>query len=1057
MAELILSDGTRSYDFLAEPSPAIYVQQDGLVLPVVSREDTYAEGSDSEGRTRVRSRALNSEAGSFSVFFKATSAALFWDAVDNLQELVESAHRNKGTLTYAPPGGVAVTFDLEAINVTDLPQKGVHLRQFHGEATVSFESKPYGRLASEPVQITDTYAALSATYNVQAARYPLDATSLFTDTSGYARHGTAQGGITAGGQTGPFPVGDNGATRFDGTNDYVRTSYITRRNLNTNPNLANDATGYAAWFSSCTATRSNVTAAEGAWSLEMSAAGGLNYIGVTTPVTASVSTTYSLGTYVRVPTTGTYQVVVQDAGGNWTTTIYNGSLTANVWTWVSGSFTTGGTNSGAMVIRVDRSTNYTAATKVYIDAICTELGSTGGAYFPTSAQLSSGEAGWLGTANASQSDMGCFANGTVRTFSCWVKVLTSGMHNVIGRGVSGTEDFALRVNGASGAIDAYTNSTTVSLSPSAAVTGPWMHLVVVADEPGDTMKLYKDGSLVSSVAWSAQWGAPHVENYLSFGTFAGSFMNGHLSYVTVHQRALTADEILNLFRSGIATKSLTGPIDYFTVPDVPGQVDAHAELTIQDGASVARNHVEVGVQHDFDPFNPEPLILYSVADLSALGGSSTTRAGSISTNVLRAALTTSPVAICTSDEQPHEGLWKVRVRVYPSATDVRVRLAWRAGDGPFAKEKWVPVPNSSGWFDLDLGTVNIKELPSGHTSEFRVEAFATSGVPTVDVDYIELIPCDNYTKLRGAGDVDDSGPLVAADDFALHASGGLSGKTPALVPAGNWSGAGDSDDFSISASRLNRIFVSDSALNNGRYARCGSGVLAGTIVQVDFNIGTDFSNAGRFGVFARYVDTSNWLMAVYLNTSTISLIKRVSGTETTLATATGDFFGNKRTLALGVDAAGNAVVHEGPSGGPLSLRLLTLADAALVTSGTLDDGGYGIYDAITASSADQRSYYGFLVKSLPSAIVNPVINAGGYNVKLTHETALTQGVSSTGTTPIREGKYLTLPPSTRNGTKSRIVIKARPDDSDLGFADNVQLHPLAASLIVTPRVHLTGT
>ena len=146
MASLVLSDGTRSYDFLAEPAPAIYVQQDGLVLPVVSREDTFAEGSDSEGRTRVRSRALNSEAGSFAVYFKATNATDFWDAVDNLQELVESAHRNKGTLTYTPPGGVAVTFDLEAISVTELPQRGVMLRAFHGEATVSFESRPYGGL-----------------------------------------------------------------------------------------------------------------------------------------------------------------------------------------------------------------------------------------------------------------------------------------------------------------------------------------------------------------------------------------------------------------------------------------------------------------------------------------------------------------------------------------------------------------------------------------------------------------------------------------------------------------------------------------------------------------------------------------------------------------------------------------------------------------------------------------------------------------------------------------------------------------------------------------------
>ena len=85
MADLTLSDGTRSVDFMS--ATGFKVQVDGLNLPVVSREDTFAEGSDSEGRSRIRSRALNPE-GSFSVWFKAANAAALWDAVDNLHERV---------------------------------------------------------------------------------------------------------------------------------------------------------------------------------------------------------------------------------------------------------------------------------------------------------------------------------------------------------------------------------------------------------------------------------------------------------------------------------------------------------------------------------------------------------------------------------------------------------------------------------------------------------------------------------------------------------------------------------------------------------------------------------------------------------------------------------------------------------------------------------------------------------------------------------------------------------------------------------------------------------
>lgn len=664
--ELILSDGTREYDFLADGD--IYVQQEGIQLPVVSDENTYAEGSDSEGRTRIRSRATNSEAGSFSVYFKATNADDFWDAVDNLQELVLSAHRNKGTITYTPPGGVAVTYDLEAINVTDLPQKGVHLQQFHGEATVSFETKPYGRLDTQPL---------------------------------------------------------------------------------------------------------------------------------------------------------------------------------------------------------------------------------------------------------------------------------------------------------------------------------------------------------------------------------------------------------------IESETLVGPIDSVDVGLVPGQAPAWGTLTLTDSDSVARNHVEVGVQYDYDPDNPEPLLLEAVTDLSALAGSSNTRAGSHSTNILRAALTTSAVAVCTSDEQPHKGSWKVRARVWPSATTVRVRLAWRAGDGPFAHEKWVSVQNEDAWFDMDLGTVPIKELPSGHTVEFRVEAMTTSGVPTVDVDYIELIPADNYTRLRGSSSLDTpSAAIVAVDDFSTQTSGAVSGKTPLLVPSGTWTGDGDTDDFQVDTTNQNiyRDAVSDSAANNGRYLRCGSGVLAATIVRADVLLsgGYPYFPEGRFGVFLRYTNPSNWLMAVYINYFQISLIKRVGGTETVLGTFS-DFSGSipfigGRVIMAGADAAGNVIVYDGPASGSLVPRLLILGDSDLATSGTLDDGGYGIYDAETAGTSEGRYYDNFSASTLATTatIINPAINED-YGLTLTHETALTESATSTGTTPIREGQYLTLPPSTRSASRSRVVVRSRRNDPALGFGDEGIADSLDVGLSVTPRVHLTGS
>ena len=659
MAELTLSDGTRSIDFLS--SATTYLAPEGLALPVVGREDTFSEGSDSEGRTRVRTRVTNPE-GSFTVYLKGDNDSAFWDAVDDLQELVESAHRLKGTLTYVPPNGSQVTYDLEAVSLSGMPQNGVMLKVRHVEITVSFESKPYGRLAP------------------------------------------------------------------------------------------------------------------------------------------------------------------------------------------------------------------------------------------------------------------------------------------------------------------------VVIEPSA---------------------------------------------------------------------------------------SFSGPIDDLAITEVPGQVDALASLTLTDGSTAARNHVEVGVQHDYDPSDPEPLKLAAVTDISGLAAASNTRSGSLSTNTLRASITTTPVALCVADDQPHSGKWKVRTRVWPSAPQMRIRLAWRAGNAPFTRGQWITISGEDAWFDVDLGTVNIAELDS-HTSDFRLEAAAASGFPSIDVDVIYLLPADNYTRLRGDTSQDvPTAAVVAADDFNAHAAGNLAGKTADI--GGTWSGAGDAEDFVTGTGYAYRGAISDSSWV-GRYEVCGSAVAACT-VTADLYPRSWSLNTRRLGLLARYTDADNFLIA-YLEQGTegdwwLYLQKEVATTQTSIGSAyvpeveAGIYY----TVGLSVDAAGNAQVYAAPTGQPLGLKISVTADSSLATSGALDDGKAGFYDENrTLSSLETRVDNFTLVSNASGAlIVNPAINSD-QSLVLSHNTALTENSSGTGygTTPIREGRYLTLPPSTRTDRQSRIVVKARRQDGDEGFSDTGTADAITGSVSVTPRVHLLG-
>lgn len=503
----------------------------------------------------------------------------------------------------------------------------------------------------------------------------------------------------------------------------------------------------------------------------------------------------------------------------------------------------------------------------------------------------------------------------------------------------------------------------------------------------------------------------------------------------------------------VSGDSLSGPIDWFTVPHVPGHVPALGDLVLTEKSTQARNHVEVGVQHGFDPDNPEPVHFAAVTDLDGVAGSSQTKTGSNSTNTLRAGVGTNMVVICTTGAQPHVGLWKASVRVFADEA-VSVRLSWRTGTAAWTGEGWQRVA-ADDWFDVDLGVVDVPGLASGHSAEFRVEAKAVSGVAQVDVDFIQLLPADNWTLLGGAVETNTQSGIVAFDDFSTHATGAITGKTPLLAPAGTWTGAGDTDDFEVDGGMLVRSAVSDSALNNGRYLRCGSGTATVTVLTVEATVGFELPSSVRAGALLRYIDTNNWLIANYAATksapaTTVTLRKRVAGTETVLSQGRGSNPGGTRILTVIADAAGNVLVRDGAKGGAAHTVIAVIGDTDLATGGALASGGYGVYDAYTDSTQRARYYDNFQVATPPSTstLIHPATNPGK-TVELTHDTALTQNGSAKGRTPRVAGSYLTVPPSTRNGTHSRIVVKARRNER--GLPDTGLTDSLEADLTVTPR------
>lgn len=181
----------------------------------------------------------------------------------------------------------------------------------------------------------------------------------------------------------------------------------------------------------------------------------------------------------------------------------------------------------------------------WVDGYMFEEGSSVGSVFPGATQLASGEAGWTGTPHASYSDIGCFANGTSRTFMGWAKADTL------------TETRVLFAAGAFGP-QLYLNTGTgnVLFTPAAGGTtttwtgawpgiDQWAHWAVVFDESANQASLYINGALVSTQTNAQAYNAS--PGNLTIGQYGVSHWNGAQALFSVHERALTADQIVQAF------------------------------------------------------------------------------------------------------------------------------------------------------------------------------------------------------------------------------------------------------------------------------------------------------------------------------------------------------------------------------------------------------------------------------------------------------------------------------------------------------------------------------
>jgi hypothetical protein len=116
----------------------------GLNLPIPAITNEFASSPDTEGGRRTRTKADNSD-GSLTLRVSANDMDDFWAAVALLQETVAALHREGGSISYTPPDGAQVAYDVEAISITGLPTDPT-LALGRCEPEITFTCLPFARL-----------------------------------------------------------------------------------------------------------------------------------------------------------------------------------------------------------------------------------------------------------------------------------------------------------------------------------------------------------------------------------------------------------------------------------------------------------------------------------------------------------------------------------------------------------------------------------------------------------------------------------------------------------------------------------------------------------------------------------------------------------------------------------------------------------------------------------------------------------------------------------------------------------------------------------------------
>jgi hypothetical protein len=551
-------------------------------------------------------------------------------------------------------------------------------------------------------------------------------------------------------------------------------------------------------------------------------------------------------------------------------------------------------------------------------------------------------------------------------------------------------------------------------------------------------------------SWDVDWDTASVIR-LQIGFIAKPFGRGDEEARSVHRET-------------------TLPALTFTETAIGGDAPAAARLVIKDDQGVDQRWCVWGLQVlTYDAASTAGLFYEAESCTPLAGAAVASLAGASGGGVVTSApLSHSWIAVLSTQQTggahlTHVGEYRVLARLHRPWTNrgaVSVAFQWSSGD------LLSPMLNDAVSFAVDeledqllltdLGIVAIPPAPQGAQRwEGRIIAKTTWDGDQVSVDSLLLVPTERSGEIAGTGQIVTPTAFLGYDTFPE--ADGVALATQSATVGGRWSGAGDADDFVGQSGNIQRFATGDTA-DTGRYAILGSTVAALIAVEADVN---KWGHSARIGVFARYVDTSNWLMAAFVghsrtfdfDTNVLKVLKRVAGRITELGSVDVSDLGSDVTVRLLADTDGSWLAWSSAAiGGNIGSPLLSGIDADLVTGGVLDDGKFGIYEESTyiPRVGEEDGARGFSAFRAWTPTRDGAILAG-QQLQVLSSATIRNTADGSAWAPVSryEGDYLTIPPAGAEGRTARFIVKASRNVP--GSGPDSGIDDISAQLFVTPR------